>query len=226
MPRGYFVTGTDTGIGKTRIALALIEQLKQAGLRVQGMKPVAAGCERTGQGLRNEDAVQLQSASSRLAPYDLVNPCAYLEPVAPHLAAAHDDSPIEMEMILAAYQQLASSSDCMVVEGAGGWLVPLTAQTSIADLAQTLGLPVILVVGMRLGCLNHALLSSHAIQASGLPFAGWIANCMDPDMRYLDENIETLSRMLEIPLLATFYWDPDQNPADCPPIEKPHILND
>lgn len=219
MSRGYFVTGTDTGVGKTRIAVALLEQLKRSGLKVQGMKPVAAGCERTPQGLRNEDAVCLRNASSHAAPYDLVNPYAFAEPVAPHLAAAQENNPIVLDDIVDAYRQLSVSADCMVVEGAGGWRVPLTSRLCMADLAQSLDLPVILVVGMRLGCLNHALLTARDIQGCGLTLAGWVANCIDPDMQCLDENIDTLTRMLEAPLLATFSWNPDINPAECPIIK-------
>ena len=199
---GYFITGTDTGIGKTVVTLCLMRWLQGRGLRVAAMKPVASGCERTPEGLRNEDALQLQRQASMPLDYGAVNPYAFEPPIAPHIAAQEAGEEIRIDTILHDMRQLAGEADIVCVEGVGGWLVPLNGRETVADLAVSLGLGVVLVVGMRLGCLNHALLSARAIEASGAPLAGWVANCMPHAADYLDENINTLKSMITAPLLG------------------------
>ena len=199
---GYFVTGTDTGVGKTIVSLALLECLQQAGLRAIGMKPVASGCEPTAAGLRNDDAMQLRAHSSVQLGYELHNPYAFAPPVAPHIAAQQSGCRIDPERIHACCRQLAGRADRLVVEGVGGWLVPLDAGVTLADLAVRLGLPVVLVVAMRLGCLNHALLTVQAIASAALPLAGWVANSPGPPMEALDENISCLKSAVPAPLLG------------------------
>ena len=191
---GFFITGTDTGVGKTLVAVALTRALVARGLRVAVMKPVAAGVVRTADGPRNDDALELSAASNVRATYEDVNPWLLSTPASPHLAARVDGVSITDAPVLAARARLAAVSDTLVVEGAGGWLAPISETRTMADIAEKLALPVILVVGMRLGCLNHALLTRDAIRARGMRFAGWIANRMPAPMAFLDENIETLSR--------------------------------
>ncbi len=191
---GFFITGTDTGVGKTLVAVALTRALVARGLRVAVMKPVAAGVVRTADGPRNDDALELSAASNVSAAYEDVNPWLLSTPASPHLAARVDGVSITDAPVLAAQARLAAVSDTLVVEGAGGWLAPISETRTMADIAEKLALPVILVVGMRLGCLNHALLTRDAIRARGMRFAGWIANRMPAPMALLDENIETLSR--------------------------------
>ena len=200
---GYFITGTDTGVGKTVVTLGLMQYLQQQGVTVAAMKPVAAGCEQTAAGLRNDDAVQLMQQSSISLDYDQVNPYAFEPAIAPHIAASQCGVRIEPERILRTYSELTDLVDCVLVEGAGGWLVPLNDSATMADLAVQLGLNTILVVGIRLGCLNHALLSAAAIQSSGLKFAGWVANCL-PSTRAgaVDENINSLKSRISAPLLG------------------------
>lgn len=202
MHKGYFVTGTDTAVGKTLIAAALLEVAKMHGQQVVGMKPVAAGCEHGSDRLYCHDSESLRRASNVQVSADLITPYAYAAPVAPHLAAEIEQRPIRLEPIMAAFEQLKDKSDVIIVEGAGGLVVPLAAEFDTADLAHAFGLPVILVVGMRLGCLNHALLTQRAIAAHGLEFAGWVANCIDPDMLLRDENIAALEQRLQAPLLG------------------------
>ncbi len=202
MARGFFVTGTDTGVGKTTVAVALIRVLAGQGLRVAAMKPVAAGCERVDGGLRSEDVAALSDAANVKAEPQLVNPYAFAPAIAPHLAAAQAGVEIEIDRIVAALRALAQRADVVVVEGVGGFRVPLGARTDTADLAAALGLPVILVVGLRLGCLNHALLTAEAINHRGLRWAGWIGNVLDPDMTALDENIAALSARVPAPCLG------------------------
>lgn len=206
MKQGYFVTGTDTGVGKTRITLALMHALQKDGSIVIGMKPVASGCEQTPDGLRNEDALLLQAQSSLDLPYESINPYAFELPVSPHIAAEKAGAKIQIEVIHKQMLLLMKSADCLIVEGVGGWHVPLSEQKgdhdSTEDLAIALGLPVILVVGMRLGCLNHALLTYQAIVQSGLQCAGWVANQIDPDFDCLNENIETLKGQIKAPLIG------------------------
>ena len=202
VPAGYFITGTDTGIGKTVVTLGLMRWLQDAGLRVAAMKPVASGCERTPQGLRNEDALQLQQQASMQLDYDEVNPYAFEPPIAPHIAARQAGVEIRIDSIRNGVRLLAGAADIVCVEGVGGWLVPLNGRETVADLAVRLGLGVVLVVGMRLGCLNHALLTAGAIEASGAHLAGWVANCMPPAPDYLEENISTLKSMISAPLVG------------------------
>jgi dethiobiotin synthetase len=209
MSSGWFITGTDTGVGKTRAAQTLLQAAASAGRRAVGMKPVATGCRATPAGLRNDDAEALIRNATTRAPYDDVNPYAFAPAIAPHLAAAEAGATIELETILACHRRLAALADVVVVEGAGGWLAPIGASQTMADVAGALGLPVILVVGMRLGCLNHALLTEAAIAQCGVALAGWIANCIDPATARLDANIATLESRLRAPRLATLPFAPD-----------------
>jgi dethiobiotin synthetase len=203
MSRGIFVTGTDTGVGKTLVSVALVRALVAQGLRVGVMKPVAAGAIDTPQGPRNDDALELLGASNVAAGYEDVNPCLLATPASPHLAARHDGVAIRAEPILAAQRRIGALSDCLVVEGAGGWLAPISAVETMADLAGKMALPVILVVGLRLGCLNHALLTREAIRAQGVPFAGWIANRMPTEMPLANANIDTLASRFGMSPLGT-----------------------
>ncbi len=212
MTAGVFVAGTDTGVGKTHTAVSLVVALRSAGYRVGVMKPVAAGVVQTNHGPRNDDAVALAAASAQPVEYDFLNPYLFDEPIAPHLAAADADVEIDIGVIERACTQLAERSDGMVVEGAGGWLVPIGPERTMADIACALDLPVLLVVGMRLGCLNHALLTARAISDAGLALAGWVANCIDPEMRRLDQNIAALADRLPAPLVATLPWEPSATP--------------
>ncbi|MBN2885821.1 MAG: dethiobiotin synthase [Chromatiaceae bacterium] len=199
---GYFVTGTDTDCGKTAISLGLMAALKAQGLRVLGMKPVASGCTETPEGLRNADALALLAAGSHAVPYARLNSYAFAPAIAPHLAAAEAGVRIAPESILTAARALAAEADCLVVEGAGGWRVPLGAGLFMGDLARLLDLPVVLVVGLRLGCINHALLSRDAIAASGCRLAGWVANAIEPEMARLADNLATLEHLIEAPCLG------------------------
>ncbi|HEY4127436.1 MAG TPA: dethiobiotin synthase [Gammaproteobacteria bacterium] len=200
--RGYFVTGTDTGIGKTRVSAGLLKAMSKSGLKSAGMKPVASGAEQTAGGPRNEDALALMAAASVKKPYAVVNPYCFLPPVAPHLAAREVQVEIGLDPIRSAYAELCLGADAVVVEGVGGWQVPLSETLELPDLARELELPVLLVVGMRLGCLNHALLTARAIRADGLEFAGWVANAIDPDFQRPEANLATLSAALNAPLLG------------------------
>jgi len=200
--RGVFVTGTDTGVGKTLAACALIHALAARGLKVAAMKPVAAGASGEAQSLANRDSRLLLRACGRGDMRD-VTPILLGEAIAPHIAAAHEGRLIALEPIRAAYQRIvAGAADWVVVEGVGGFVVPLGPRLDTVDLARALALPVVMVVGLRLGCLNHALLTARAIEASGLPFAGWIANAIDPAMAAADENVAALVERLRAPLLA------------------------
>lgn len=197
--RGLFVTGTDTGVGKTLVSQALLYHLRTRYAAVAGFKPVASGSDQTPEGLRNADALLLQRAASLQLPYAAVNPYVFAPPVAPHLAAARAGVVIDCESIVRGI--VAAGADRVVVEGVGGWAVPLNAQQTVADLASLLALPVVLVVGMRLGCLNHALLTAAAIRARGLAIAGWVANRIDPQFEWYDENVRSLQGLLHAPLL-------------------------
>jgi len=189
--RGLFVTGTDTGVGKTRVAVALIQALRAQGLRVAAMKPVSAG---SAPGELNEDVVALLQAANVDADIQDVNPYAFAESIAPHIAAALIGVRIDLDVIAAAYSRL--------VEGAGGWRVPLNEHEDMADLARRLGLPVVLVVGLRLGCLNHALLTAESVAHRGLPWAGWVGNHIDPSMSLAAENVAALHTRLPGPCLG------------------------
>jgi dethiobiotin synthetase len=214
--RGLFVTGTDTGVGKTRVACMLLRAFAARGERVVGMKPVATGAQWTGAGLRNEDVAQLCAASNAAAPLELVNPYCFAPAIAPHLAAAEAGARIELGRIVDACSKLAALADRVVVEGVGGFAVPLGEDYGTADLARMLGLPVVLVVGMRLGCLNHALLTVQAVERCGLRLAGWVANCIDPEMQRLEGNVETLRTRLSAPLLGLVPHDPVPGEAAMP----------
>jgi dethiobiotin synthetase len=197
-----FVTGTDTGVGKTRIAQALLHRIQAEGRSAAGFKPVASGATSSAEGLRNDDALTLQAASTPGLQYAEVNPYCFEPAIAPHLAAGEAGIDVELATLDAAHRNLAQAHDWVVVEGAGGWLVPLNRETRFADWVGTRGWPVILVVGMRLGCINHALLSAEAIRRR-THLLGWIANTLPPAQDRLLENIETLRQELAAPLLAT-----------------------
>ncbi|MFN0039756.1 MAG: dethiobiotin synthase [Burkholderiales bacterium] len=214
--KGIFVTGTDTGVGKTRVATLLLREFASRGWRVVGMKPVAAGALRTPKGLCNEDVEALTEASNVRASRDLVNPYCFEPPLAPHLAAEMAGTPIRIEIITRAYAALAARTDLVVVEGAGGLLVPLDADRDFADLAQALALPLVLVVGMRLGCLNHALLSADVANRRGLSLVAWVANTLDPDMLVFDRNLETLQHRLPMPLLGVVPYGPSDTQSKGP----------
>lgn len=198
----FFITGTDTGVGKTLVSSALLWSMAASGRRAVGMKPVAAGLEPIDGTWCNEDVVQLQAAGNVEAPLALRCPYLLREPVSPHLAARAEGVRVELPPLLSAFEALRSLADVVVVEGVGGFRVPLGEGFDSADLAAALGLPVILVVGLRLGCLNHALLSAEAIRARGLVLAGWVGSHIDPDMRALEGNLDTLRRHLNAPLLG------------------------
>jgi dethiobiotin synthetase len=200
--RAFFVTGTDTGVGKTLVSAALTRALAARGLRVAVMKPIASGSEPTREGPRNSDALTLMAAANVTAPYDVVNPYCFLPPVSPHIAAREAHVTIDLALLRSRLDSLAAASDCVIVEGAGGWLAPISESATMADLAVALRLPALLVVGLRLGCLNHALLTRQALAASGVAFAGWIANAIDPHFDRPDENLATLTARLGEPPLA------------------------
>lgn len=198
-----FVTGTDTGVGKTHAACALLHAARAAGLSTLAMKPVAAGTDEYG---RQDDVECLSAAASVAAERTLVNPYCFTPAIAPHIAAVQAGVAIDPERIVAAFRQLRELADAVVVEGAGGFRVPLGPAFDSADLARRLDIPLVLVVGVRLGCLNHALLTVDAIAARKLPLAGWIANRIDPAMSCADENIESLAQRIDAPLLGTLPW--------------------
>ena len=202
MTQAWFVVDTDTGIGKTHASCALLHALARRHARVCGMKPIAAGGVETAAGLTNEDSIAHRAASTVRVPPELDNPILLPEPLSPHLAAARAGRPIEFATVLAAVDRLRGMTDALVVEGAGGFLVPLSETQTGADLAVALAMPLVLVVGMRLGCLNHALLTADAIRARGLELAGWIANRVDPHLLCPEENLAYLRSHLGAPLWA------------------------
>jgi len=197
-----FVTGTDTEIGKTLISSAILHKLVQTGVRACGMKPIAAGAEERDGVLYNEDAAMLRAAGNVNLPQHITTPFMLREPCAPHIAAALEGVTIEPVPILAAYAEILGASDATVVEGVGGFCVPFSDDFDSAGLAVQLNLPVIMVVGMRLGCISHALLTAEAIISRGLVLAGWVANLVDPDMRFVDDNISALEQRMPAPLLG------------------------
>lgn len=197
-----FVTGTDTEIGKTLVSAAILHKLVESGQRACGMKPIAAGAELRDGELHNDDADMLAAAGNVHLPQNITTPFMLREPAAPHIAAALEGVTIEAVPILAAYTEILAASDSVVVEGVGGFRVPFNDSFDSADLAAQLNLPVVLVVGMRLGCISHALLTVEAIVARGLVLAGWVANTADPDMRFFDENVEALAARIPAPLLG------------------------
>ncbi|MFT7228776.1 MAG: dethiobiotin synthetase [Methylophilaceae bacterium] len=206
MQKALFITGTDTDVGKTHVACQIIKQYVAQGLKVVGMKPVAAGCELVDGAWLNEDVQKLTAASNVDAPAELVNSYCFKEYIAPHLAAEKAGVVIELGMILAAYQQLATMADVVVVEGAGGFLVPLNNRVGLADLAQVLAIPVVLVVGIRLGCISHSLLTVESIKARGLALHGWVANHVDPEMDLRAENVRTITEQLDLAPLFESKW--------------------
>ena len=206
MRRDFFVTGTDTGVGKTLVTAALLRALRESGLAVAGMKPIAAGSEPGPEGAANADALLLQAESSVHHPYALVNPCLFEPAIAPHIAAAEIGTAIDTARIAAAHARIAEGADVVLAEGAGGFLVPLDASRSCAELPGLLGMDVILVVGLRLGCLNHALLTVEAIAARGLSLAGWVGNRVDPAFARPDANVGTLRSRIAAPCLGIVPW--------------------
>ena len=213
MSKGLFITGTDTGCGKTEVTLGLMQALQNRGERAVGMKPVASGAEQSPEGLRNEDALSIQAQASLELAYERVNPFAYEPPIAPHLAAESAGRPIDLSRIAEEYRHLAGMADRVIVEGVGGWSVPLDASRTVADLARHLELPVILVVGMRLGCINHALLTQAAIRQSGAKLVGWVANQVESQMASLEGNLETLRERLAAPCIGVVPWMDEKSPA-------------
>lgn len=208
MMHGYFVTGTDTGVGKTRVAAGLIAALRGQGHRVAGMKPVASGCVATPAGLRNEDALALIEASGLDLPYEWVNPYAFAPPIAPHIAAREAATPIRFEVIRDALTKLSGRAHAVVVEGVGGWRVPLGPDGDVAQLAAVLGLPVVLVVGLRLGCLNHAALTVADLGRRGVALAGWVASAVDRDFARADDNLAALHDLVAAPCLGVLAHRP------------------
>ncbi|GGE48457.1 ATP-dependent dethiobiotin synthetase BioD [Halopseudomonas oceani] len=207
MSKRYFVTGTDTEIGKTTVAAGLLCAARQRGLTTAGVKPVAAGCERTADGLRNEDALALQAQCNPPLAYELINPVTLEAAIAPHIAAQEEQVALSAQGLAGACETVfARSADLTLVEGAGGWCVPLNATELLSDVAVAQKLPVVLVVGMRLGCINHALLSCRAIVADGLELAGWVANQVDPEMSRPEENLATLKQLINAPCLGVVPW--------------------
>jgi dethiobiotin synthetase len=200
--KGLFITGTDTGVGKTVIAAALVRALITQGHRIAVMKPVASGSDRTALGLRNDDALTLIAASNVTAPYDQVNPYCFEPAISPHIAAKEACITVDTAHIRQNFEALAGAADLVIVEGAGGWLAPISPSASISDLAKALDLPVVLVVGIRLGCINHARLTKLAIESHQAQLAGWIANTIDTAMPRQKENLETLTDHLGGPPLA------------------------
>jgi dethiobiotin synthetase len=213
-PRGFFITGTDTGVGKTYVAVVLLRALAQGGARVAGMKPVASGCKLEDGQLVNEDATLLRRAANVEAGYTEVNPYAFGPAIAPHAAAAQAGVTIDLGRLRSQFDALAARADCVIVEGAGGWQVPLGPGIGMADLAARLELPVLLVVGMRLRCINHALLTAESIVACGQRLAGWIANDPGPPMEARAASLAALRERLAAPLIADLAW------RSSPPLES------
>ena len=211
--RGFYVTGTDTGIGKTVASTALLQALRAKGLRTVGMKPVASGCARIEGQWRNEDALALQAASDPRPHYADLNPYALPLPLAPEIAAREADVVIDMDVLVAAFHRLQANADTLVVEGVGGWSAPLSATLDQVDLVRALRLPVVMVVGMRLGCINHARLTARAIAQDGCELVGWIANQIDPAMERQDENFHLLCKRLTAPCWGRLPYDPAMDPA-------------
>jgi dethiobiotin synthetase len=219
---GVFIAGTDTGSGKTRVTVGLLRCLHNGGMIASGMKPIASGTIETINGNINEDVAAIAAESrtngGSVPNLDDINPYCFNWPVSPHIAAQRDGIEIDLGRIEAAYERLTRCCDAVIVEGTGGWFAPISSEATMADLARRLALPVVLVVGLRLGCLSHALLSVQAIERSGLKFSGWIASTLDPTMRALTENIETLRGRLPAPELAVLPHAID-NASDLPRLE-------
>jgi dethiobiotin synthetase len=223
--RAVFIAGTDTGVGKTVVAAALVRALVREGLLVAAMKPVAAGAELTPCGLRNADALSLIEAANVTAAYEHVNPYCFAPPIAPHIAAHEAGSLIDTALLRECFQELADLSDCVVVEGAGGWLTPIGPGQTMADVAAALCLPVVLVVGLKLGCLNHAALTARALGSHGAGLAGWIGNSITPDFDRKTANIAALEKILKEPA-ATIVSYASQRPEalELPPAAAKHLV--
>jgi len=219
MKKRFFITGTDTDAGKTFVSVLLLHALQQRGLRTLALKPVAAGCELVDGELCNDDALQLRAAMTEALPYVQVNPVALQAAIAPHIAAAEEGRRLSVQRLAGLIRGAwMTPADVTLIEGAGGWLVPLNERETLAGLVKELQLPVILVVGVRLGCLNHALLTAQAVAATGLPLAGWVANCIDPNAARIDENIATLKAMLPAPCLGVIPYAPGQAATELAPL--------
>lgn len=210
MKKRFFVTGTDTDAGKTFVTVLMLEALKQKGLSALALKPVAAGCDMMEGELCNDDALKLREAMTIELSYQQVNPIALKSAIAPHIAAEEEGRMLSVDRLAGLIRgAMMTPADVTLVEGAGGWLVPLNPRETLANLVKELEMPVILVVGVRLGCLNHALLTAQAVAAAGLPMAGWVANCIDPEAARVSENIQTLKNMLQSPCLGVIPYAPD-----------------
>lgn len=210
MLKSYFIIGTDTNVGKTYVASALVQHFVRLGFQSLGMKPIASGCQRNQRGeLTNDDAQALINASNVSAPLNLINPYRFEPAIAPHIAAMQAGVVIDLYEITRAYVQLTTLAEALVVEGAGGFFVPLNETQTLADLAVQLNIPIILVVGMRLGCINHALLTMAAIQSRGLCLTGWVANQIDPNFEMFEENLASLKKRIVAPCLSIVGWQED-----------------
>lgn len=214
-PKSFFITGTDTEIGKTFSACCLLQAAQKQGLSTAAVKPVAAGGIYTAFGFQNEDAIQLKKLSTLQLDYEELNPVCLKQAIAPHVAAAQEQLTLKAEE-LAEYCRnvINKKADLTLIEGAGGWMVPLNQEENISDMVKLLDIPVILVVGMKLGCLNHALLTVKALQEEGFTMHGWIANCLEPDMPAFEENIKTLKARIQAPLITTIPWCFDSDASD------------
>ncbi len=204
--QAFFITGTDTDIGKTYVACKLISDYVAQGYKVIGMKPVAAGCDFVDGAWVNDDVLKLEAASNVKAPRELINPYSFKEAIAPHIAAERAGVEIKTEVIKQAFDVLTKLADIVIVEGAGGFLVPLNDKENVADLATALNIPVILVVGMKLGCINHSLLTVEAIKARKLIMHGWIANQIVPNMAFCDENIAAITQKTRMDCMANYAY--------------------
>ncbi len=224
MPKGIFITGTDTGIGKTRFCLGLMAALQRKGWKVCGMKPVASG---TDEQLKNQDAEKLRRQASIDLEYQLVNPCVYQPAIAPHIAAELAEKPVNLPLLKDAFNTIKTRSDIVIVEGIGGWRVPLSGELSLCNIVSELQLPVIMVVGLRLGCLNHALLTAEAILNDNIHLLGWAANCIDPEFQYRQHNIAALEHAIAAPLLAQIPYSEELNlDSVIESIKTDKLLND
>jgi dethiobiotin synthetase len=210
-PASFFIAGTDTGVGKTRMTAGLLAAGRAAGLRVAGMKPVAAGAEWHDGRLFNEDAVMIADVSGQNTPYEWLNPYCLPDPLSPHIAARRAKVHIDIRVIAAAARHIAAGQELFLVEGAGGWHAPISSTESMADVARALEIPVLLVVGLKLGCLNHARLTHAAILDSGCGFAGWAGSQVDPDFAALEDNCATLEQLLAAPPIAILPYRPDRS---------------
>ena len=202
----WFITGTDTEVGKTVASCALLQAAIRAGYHAVGYKPVASGSQMTAEGIRNDDALALQQTSYLKLPYEAINPLAFIEPTSPHIISAHEQRPINFSVMSEGLVCLATQSDWVQVEGAGGWFTPLSDTTTFADWVKAEQLPVILVVGIKLGCINHALLTAQAVETAGLRLAGWIANDIQPQGKWHIEYLTTLKKRISAPFLGEIPW--------------------